>query len=121
VALATEFRLEGTPPGLPGTVLFDEEELRRVVVDGLDWELASPLELSSSEDTLATVIEWESLFETHEAQPTTFDKVKDMLGMEVRLPPPEVRETSLTFPHLVLRLGEHLWTSVHLALIKPGG
>jgi SAM-dependent methyltransferase len=118
VALATEFRLEGPPPGFPGTVLFDEQELRRVVVDGLDWELASPLELSSSEETLVTVIEWESLFETEYAKPTTLDKVKDALGMQVNLPPPQVREVPLTYPHLVLRWDEHLWTSVHLALVK---
>ncbi len=51
VALATEFRLAGPPPGMPGTVLFDESELRQVLLDGMDWEPASPLDFSISEET----------------------------------------------------------------------
>jgi SAM-dependent methyltransferase len=120
-ALATEYRLAGPSPGLPGTVLFDEGELRQVVLDGLDWELASPLQLSSSDQTLATVIDWESLFEIDVPKPSTLDKVKDVLGMEVNLPAPQVKQGPLTYPHVVLRKDEHVWTSVHVALIKPGG
>src|SRR5262245_39848330 len=35
-AIATEYRIEG-PPGLPGTVLFDEQQLRSVLLDGMKW------------------------------------------------------------------------------------
>ncbi|HLM34090.1 MAG TPA: class I SAM-dependent methyltransferase [Gaiellaceae bacterium] len=119
-AIATEYRLAGPPPGMPGTVLFDERELRRVVLDGLDWELASPLDLSSSDQTLTTVIDWDSLFETDMPKPSMLDKVKDLFGMEVNLPPPQIKQGPLIYPHVVLQKDEHMWTSVHVALIKPG-
>jgi len=119
-AIATEYRLAGPPPGMPGTVLFDERELRQVVLDGLDWELASPLDLSSSDQTLTTVIDWDSLFETDMPKPSMLDKVKDLFGMEVNLPPPQIKQGPLIYPHVVLQKDEHMWTSVHVALIKPG-
>lgn len=116
-ALATEFRLAGPPPGLPGTVLFDESELRQVLLDGLDWELASLLDFSISEETMAAPVDFDSLFEVLDRGPSISDRVKTRFGRE--LPPPAIRHLPTPYPHIVLRKGEHLWTSVHVALIKP--
>jgi SAM-dependent methyltransferase len=118
VALATEFRLAGPPPGLPGTVLFDEPELRQVLLEGLDWELPSLIDLSISDETMTAPVDFDSLFEVLET-PSIADRVKKRLGRET--PPPAIRHLPTPFPHIVLRQGEHLWTSVHVTLIKPGG
>jgi Methylase involved in ubiquinone/menaquinone biosynthesis len=118
VALATEFRLAGPPPGLPGTVLFDESELRQVLLTDLDWELASPLDFSISDETMAAPVDFDSLFEVLSG-PTIADRVKTRLGRQA--PPPAIRHLPTPYPHIVLRKGEHLWTSVHVALIKPRG
>jgi len=112
LALATEYRLAGPPPGLPGTLLFDEGQLREVLLDGLDWELASPLDLSISEQTTSAPIDFESLI----VVPTLRDRIRSAI---TRRPLPDGHRPT-PFPHLVLRLGDHMWTSVHIALVKPG-
>src|SRR5262245_1106036 len=117
VALAAQFRLAGPPPGLPGTMLFDESELRQVLLEGLDWELASPLDFSISDETMAAPVDFDSLFEVL-SKPSIGDRVKSRLGRDA--PPPAIRHLPTPYPHIVLRKGEHLWTSVHVALIKPG-
>ncbi len=119
VALATEFRLAGPSPGLPGTWLFDEPELRQVALDDMNWKLASPVDLSISDETMQTPVDFESLFEMQQAKPSVWAKVQDALGREVKVPPPAFRHLPTPYPHIVLRQDEHLWTSVHLALIKP--
>jgi SAM-dependent methyltransferase len=124
VALATEFRLSGPPPGMPGTVLFDESQLRQVVLDGMAWEPASPLDLSISEETTKNEIDWDSLFEVSRTgkKPPLMHRVRDLLGMDV--PPsalPAIRHLPTPYPHIVLNNGKHVWTSVHLTLIKPEG
>ena len=118
VGLATEFRLAGPPPGLPGTVLFDEAELSQVLLEGMDWQLASPLDFSISDQTMAAPVDFDSLFEVLDRGPSIADRVKRRLGKE--LPPPAIRHLPTPYPHIVLRKGEHLWTSVHVAMIKPG-
>jgi SAM-dependent methyltransferase len=120
VALATEFRLAGPPPGLPGTALFDQEELRRVLLEGLDWELPSQLDFSISEETTAAPVDFDSLVELSLAEPTLWMKLKDALGREVKLEATAIRHLPTPYPHIVLRKGEHLWTSVFVTLIKPG-
>jgi SAM-dependent methyltransferase len=121
VALATEFRLAGPPPGLPGTALFDQDELRRVLLEGLDWELPSQLDFSISEETTAAPVDFDSLVELSMAEPTLWMKLKDALGREVKLEATAIRHLPTPYPHIVLRKGEHLWTSVFVTLIKPGG
>jgi SAM-dependent methyltransferase len=125
-AIATEFRLEG-PPGLPGTVLFDEAELRSVLFDGMPWELASPLDLTMTEETLETAIDWRTVVPEPEPPepPTLRDHIRSRLGLgkrnesEERQEPPAMNLPT-PYPHIVLRLDEHVWTSVHVALVKPG-
>jgi SAM-dependent methyltransferase len=124
--ISTEFRLDGASPGLPGTAMFDERELREVVIEGIGWELASPLDLSISESTLTTEIDWRSLYEDFDAPPPPPPTLRQHI--RARLPgplhwtppkPPEPRQLPTRFPHLVLRLEHRAWTSVHLALVKP--
>lgn len=122
-AIATEFRLGG-PPGIEGTVMFDEGELRSVLLDGMDWELPSPLDLSMSEETLATEIEFRTLLPPDPVPPTLRERIASRLspgrqdetaddadGSATHLPTP--------YPHIVLHHEGRTWTSVHVALIKP--
>jgi SAM-dependent methyltransferase len=87
--LSTEFRLEGPPPGLPGTLFFDEEQLLERVVGDRAWALPSPLDLDVSAATAATEVEFD-----------------DAVAGTAQL------------PHIILRQGPYAWTSVHLALVK---
>ncbi|HEY3191609.1 MAG TPA: class I SAM-dependent methyltransferase, partial [Solirubrobacterales bacterium] len=97
-ALATEFRLEGPGIGLPGLLRFDEPELRSLLLDGLWWDPGTPLDLSIDEETLGHPV-----------------LMRDaMADLEVG-----TRGWS-QYPHVVLRDGDYLWTSVHVALIKSG-
>jgi SAM-dependent methyltransferase len=98
VALATEFRLEGPGLGLPGLLRFDEPELRSLLLDGLWWDPATPFDMSISDETMSSPV-------------LMSDAIADI-------------ESGLwgwsQYPHIVLRDGEYLWTSVHVALIKSG-
>jgi SAM-dependent methyltransferase len=121
--IATEFRLGG-PPGVPGTVMFDEEQLRSTVLDGMKWELASPLDLSVSEETLATEIDFKTLLPEEDAadeRPGPLQRIRARLGGSQRSREEEAPAQHLPtpYPHIVLRFEKYLWTSVHLALIKP--
>jgi SAM-dependent methyltransferase len=111
-ALATEHRLAGSS-GIPGTHLFDEAELRSVLLDGLSWELSSPLDLSLSETTLKGEIDFGAL--TRESAGSRGAAIAERLRGLVR---EHQQDPDPEYPHIVLTLGEHSWTSVHLTLIK---
>ena len=117
-AIATEYRIEG-PPGLPGTVLFDEDQLRSVMLDGMKWELASPLDLSIDEETLLTVVEWRSLIKSGEYPTLPTRLLSALRGQGWDPPEPDVEFVPPPLPHLVIRFDDYIWTSVHLTLIKP--
>jgi SAM-dependent methyltransferase len=97
-ALATEFRLDGPGLGRPGLLRFDEPELRSLLLDGLWWDPATPLDMSISQETVDRPVLMK-------------DAIADL-------------ESGLwgwsQYPHIVLRDGDYLWTSVHVALIKSG-
>jgi SAM-dependent methyltransferase len=96
-SISTEFRLAGPPgPALPDALAFTVDELRGTIVDGLDWRLVDGDELALDDDTAAVVVEFD-------------EAVGDVVAG---------REAWSTYPHLVLRYGDHRWTSVHLTLIK---
>jgi SAM-dependent methyltransferase len=106
LTLSTELRLAGPPPGLPGILLFDEAQIRELVVGARDWDLLSPLRLDVSAATMATeqsFAEAAADVERHVAQhgELIFHQL-DWSG----------------YPHIVLRDGERAWTSVHLGLRK---
>jgi SAM-dependent methyltransferase len=95
-ALSTEFRLEGSGSGLPGVLMFDEPELRSLVLDGLWWDPIDPLDTTISTQTLAGAVSFPEVIADFTAG----------------------RKDFRIYPHIVLRDGPYLWTSVHLALIK---
>jgi SAM-dependent methyltransferase len=95
-ALATEFRLEGPGPGEPGLLRFDEPELRSLLLDGLWWDPATPLDTTISDETLASPVPIEEAMADLEAG----------------------RHGWSRYPHIVLRDGAYLWTSVHVAVVK---
>jgi SAM-dependent methyltransferase len=125
VGLATEYRLAGPPEHLPGTVLFDEDELRSVLLDGLDWELASPLDLSISEESMRAPIDFQAILEYDAAVQAAGERRPLLQRARSRVGGGSDGAASLgrspadEYPHIVLFLRDYLWTSVHLALIKP--
>ena len=98
LAISTEFRMAGPSPGLPGILMFDREELEELVLGGRGWSLVSPLETDVSHDTRRV--------ETPLTE--ALEDVQSGRGQWTR------------FPHILLRQGAHLWTSVHLTLQKAG-
>jgi SAM-dependent methyltransferase len=106
LSLSTEYRLEGPPPGLPGTLLFDAADIERVILADQPWELAGSLDFTLSDAT--------------RRQPYPFPEAAGEVRQHVE------RHGHLVFhrldwahyPHIVLQDGEHVWTSIHLALRK---
>ncbi|HEY1688636.1 MAG TPA: class I SAM-dependent methyltransferase [Solirubrobacteraceae bacterium] len=104
LCLSTELRLRGPGPGLPGILMFSEEDIAELIIgDGL-WEPLDPPDLSVSAETLE--------------QAHDFSRYATDIKRHVK------REKHLVFhrldwskyPHIVLREGDRWWTSVHLAL-----
>ena len=108
LSLSTELRLDGPAPGIPSTLLFDAEQVRRIFLDSVPWEPMGDVDLYVSPATLAT------------EQP--LDDAIAHLKLHIAEHGEIVfhRLSWNHYPHLVLRSGEHLWTSFHLALRKPG-
>lgn len=98
LALATEFRLEGDRIGYPGLLRFDEPELRALLLDGLWWDPATPMQLKISDETRVTAVEMAEAIADQQAGIRGWSR----------------------YPHLVLRHEQFLWTSVHVALVKSG-
>jgi SAM-dependent methyltransferase len=97
-ALATEFRLEGPGLGLPGLLRFDEPELRSLLLDGLWWDPGTPFDLSIDGQTVSHPVLMGDAMADLEAGTRGWSQ----------------------YPHVVLRDGDYLWTSVHVSLIKSG-
>lgn len=89
-SISTEYRLEGPRRSLPGTMLFDIGAINDLIVSRFAWELVEPLDFEISTATLATTTQLDDAF-------------------AYRYP---------EAPHIVLRHGDYLFTSVHLALRK---
>jgi SAM-dependent methyltransferase len=106
LSISTEFRLEGPGPGIPGTLLFDEREVRELFLDGLGWDLVGPLDLEVSPATRASelpVMEYIEDFHAH------FARHGQVVFHELDFS---------RYPQILLRHGESLFTSLHLALRK---
>jgi SAM-dependent methyltransferase len=104
LCLSTELRLRGPGPGLPGVLMFDEADLRELVIENGSWEPLDPPHFGVSIDTLSTVQDF--------AQSAA--DVRAHVGREGRLVFHRLDWTN--YPQLVLREGDLWWTSVHLAL-----
>ena len=94
--LATEFRLEGETMGMPGALVFDEAELRALLLDGLWWDPVTPLDTAISDEAIASAVPFPRRSRTRRGAPAGWSR----------------------YPHVVLRDGELFWTSVHVALVK---
>ena len=97
LSLSTEYKLSGEGHGWEGCRLFNAETLRTLVIEPSGCTLAGPLETDISEASRATV-----------------SSLKDAVARARRGDP-------LPRPHVVLQSSQATFTSVHLALIKPGG
>jgi SAM-dependent methyltransferase len=105
-SISTEYRISGEGPGLPGVRMFDLAEIRRIVIDGRDWEPLTPFAPTASQATLAT----EVLFAEAARD------VREHIAHHGELVFHALRFSR--YPQIVLRAGDKLWTSVHLALRK---
>jgi ubiquinone/menaquinone biosynthesis C-methylase UbiE len=94
LTVSTEFRLEGPSPGLPGILMFDPDELQRYVIGDLAWSLLAPLDLTLS-------------LETRRQEVLFADAAADVRAGRPRWS---------SYPHIVLRDGDLVFTSIHLAL-----
>ena len=91
-AISTEWMISGSPyMGFGGVLLFDEDAIQRYIVEPSGLEMIDALQMDVDEDTLGTEVTLASAIE------------------------------HMTYPHIVLRHEGYLFTSVHLALRKPGG
>jgi SAM-dependent methyltransferase len=104
LTLATEFRVQGPPPGLPGCLMFDEAEIREHLLGDLAWELVSPLRTAVSDATVRSAVEAD-------------DQMEDLRRHCEAHRRWALHELEFSrYPQVAMRHGEHVWTSVHLAL-----
>jgi SAM-dependent methyltransferase len=99
-SLSTEFRLGGPGPGMPGILMFDQDEIMDLIVGSADWELVGgAVDFEPSEQTREVVASFE-------------EAAEDVSNH---------RQRWSTYPHLILdhRDGPRTWTSIHLCLRKP--
>ena len=102
-SVSTEFRLEGDWPGLEGCVMFDGLDIAREIFQPFEWEPVDDLDLLVTPRTLATERLQEQVVADYQR---LFDRCGELVPHELEL----------AAPTLVIRLGEHVFTSVHLAL-----
>jgi SAM-dependent methyltransferase len=95
-ALSTEFRIEGKTMGIPGALMFNEAEIRALLVDGLWWDPATPFDTTISDETIASAVPFEEAIADGRKQVRYWSR----------------------YPHVALRDGELAWTSMHMVLVK---
>jgi SAM-dependent methyltransferase len=108
LALSTEFRLEGPPPGLPNILLFDEPTLRDVLESAGPWEAVGPWDLNLSAATRAAAVPFAA---------AAADVRRHVAAHDGQLVFHRLDWSQ--YPHVVLREGERAWTSIHVTLRKP--
>jgi SAM-dependent methyltransferase len=96
-ALATEFRVAGDGEGWPGLYLFNEGSLRAAIFDGVWWDPATPLET--------------------EVSPATRSAPVDLSAAIAERHGTGIHDWS-QYPHILLSHDGHLFTSVHVAMVK---
>jgi SAM-dependent methyltransferase len=106
LSLSTEFRLAGPSPGLPGILMFDEQELRELIVEAAPWEPVGPLDLGASAATRASVQPFDDAAADVRAHLATRGEI---IYHEL---------TWSRHPSVLLRHGELVFGSVHLLLRK---
>ena len=106
LSLATEFRLDGEAPGLPGCLMFSAEEIERHVVGARSWEPVDALHEEVSAATIASARPQEDI--VRDVEQLTAER-GDVIPHELELS---------TYPSVAVRFNQHLLTSVHIALRK---
>jgi SAM-dependent methyltransferase len=105
--LSTEFRLAGPGPGMPSTLMFNEEELRRHVLGSADWQPIGEIDLTPP--TVASVIPVPYSEATVEVR--RHQRKHGLMAFD------ELEWSR--WPHIALIHDGRTWTSCHLALRKP--
>lgn len=106
LSISTEYRIAGGPPGIPGTLLFDADEVTDLFVGGRAWSLVEPFDPSVSAATLATAAPFTTVALDQQAQ------VARLGGLWTH----HIRYDR--YPHIVLDHQGRRFTSFHLALRK---
>ena len=104
--VSTEFRLEGPPPGIPGVLMFDRDELERYVLGSCPWGAFGEIDLSSPT--------------TSSMQPASYAaSTVTIRRYERRFSLLDLAKIDMPWPHVALHHEGRTWTSCHLALQKP--
>jgi SAM-dependent methyltransferase len=105
-SISTEFRLAGPTPGMRGTLMFDASEVQQQFIDPFDWTPMSAPDFEISDATLAT----EQLLTDLSGEVANHVDSRGFIMFH--------ELDWKRYPHIVLRHGDLVWTSVHLALQK---
>jgi len=107
-SVSTEIRLSGPPPGLPGILMFDRDQLDSAVTTAAPWEIIGPVRWDPPGMDIP-VVSFDAAAATVRSHVERFG---ELVWSELHWP---------EYPHIMLGHGELVWTSVHLALRKPRG
>ena len=106
LSVSSEFRLEGDRPGIPGALLFDDEDIRTVFLGDRKWSLIEPFDVSVSPETWASRSPFLDVAEDQNRQ------VARLGGLWTH------HITYARYPHILLDHLGRTFTSFHLALRK---
>jgi SAM-dependent methyltransferase len=106
-AISTEFRVSGPSPGIPGTMMFDVEEIDEHLVGDRPWSLTSRFDATVSDATLESEVDAAEVVAEQDAQ-TARDGGWFPFKFEYS-----------TYPMIVLRAPDgHVGDTMHLVLQK---
>jgi FkbM family methyltransferase len=106
LSISTEFRLEGERPGIPGALLFDQEDVRTIFLGERKWSFVEPFDDSVSPAT------WGSLSPFLDVAEDQNRQVARLGGLWTH------HVTYARYPHILLEHQGRTFTSFHLALRK---
>jgi FkbM family methyltransferase len=105
LSVSTEFRLRGERPGIPGVLMFDQDDIETVFLGSRDWGLIEPFDPTVSAATMATEADFKKVVADQEIQVARFGGHW-------------THHLEFEYPHIVLSLPKRTFTSFHLALRK---
>jgi len=106
LSLSSEYRIAGSSPGIPGTMLFDAQDIDELFVGGRDWSLVDAFDDRVSPATIETAVDFATVADDQQRQ-------VDALGGHFA----HLLEFA-SYPHVVLSRPPHMFTSFHVALRK---
>ena len=108
LSVSSEFRLRGERPGVPGVLMFDEDDIDKLFLGTRDWSLIEPFDPNASVATMATVADFNRVVNDQGSQVARYG------GLWTH------HVEFAQYPHIVLSFPRHTFTSFHLALRKAG-